>query len=66
MISVSFRPPLVKSQKHLTKIYEPYLEALMHAKLLFSRQYFPLVLLEKTAKYIYINVLRHQFTRLVP
>jgi hypothetical protein len=33
-----FRPPLVISQKNLTKIYAPYLETLMHAKLRFNKQ----------------------------
>ena len=66
VILVRIRPPHVKSQKQLTKIYEPYLETLMHARLLFNLQYFPLVLLEKTAKKIYINVLRQHLTGLVP
>jgi hypothetical protein len=35
-------------QKKLTKIYGPYLETLMYAKLLFNKQCFSLVRIEKT------------------
>ena len=65
VILVSFRPPLVKSQKHLTKIYDPYLETHMLAKGLFNLQCFPLCASKRRHKKKN-DVPRDQFTRLVP